>query len=266
MSTVAKVTDGVLEQTEAISSTSTKTRGTSELGKDAFLQLLVTQMKNQDPLNPSTDTEFVAQLATFSQLEQLQNLSLTSEKSQAFSLVGKDVIVQSEDSNGKKSEVTGTVDFISMSGSKVYLSINGNQYNLDNLISVIDNSYIVETNSPSIENSYNLEYNGDIPKNVTFNVNLGQNDYAATDLAVVINEKILDPSYVSLDGTKVTINAEAFKNLEDGKYAVSVVFDDKNYTQVTDKLTLTVSNSKAGENSSDSEGTSEEDDSIGAIV
>ena len=49
------------------------TKGTTDLGKDAFLQLLVCQMQNQDPMNPNSDTEYVAQLAQFSQLEQLQN-------------------------------------------------------------------------------------------------------------------------------------------------------------------------------------------------
>ena len=56
------------------------TRGTTDLGKDAFLQLLVCQMQNQDPMNPNSDTEYVAQLAQFSQLEQLQNLSSESIK------------------------------------------------------------------------------------------------------------------------------------------------------------------------------------------
>ena len=49
----------------------------SVMGKDDFLQLLVTQLQNQDPLNPADATEFTAQLATFSSLEQLQNINST---------------------------------------------------------------------------------------------------------------------------------------------------------------------------------------------
>jgi flagellar basal-body rod modification protein FlgD len=51
----------------------------SALGKDDFLHLLVTQLQNQDPLNPSDSTEFTAQLATFSSLEELQNINTALE-------------------------------------------------------------------------------------------------------------------------------------------------------------------------------------------
>lgn len=73
----------------------------SVMGKDDFLQLLVTQLQNQDPLNPADATEFTAQLATFSSLEQLQNINTTLgdvstsqtvlTNSQAVDYIGKQV-------------------------------------------------------------------------------------------------------------------------------------------------------------------------------
>ncbi len=84
--------------------TPTATNSGTALGKDAFLQLLVTQMKNQNPLDPQDNTAFVAQLAQFSSLESMQNLTSTvdsiatsyksSQALQASSLVGRSVIVE----------------------------------------------------------------------------------------------------------------------------------------------------------------------------
>jgi len=52
-----------------------KAAGMKSLGKDDFLQLLVTKMQNQDPLSPMEDEAFIAQLAQFSTLEQMNNIS-----------------------------------------------------------------------------------------------------------------------------------------------------------------------------------------------
>ena len=149
---VGKVVNGVLQDANnAITSTKKDTKGTSELGKDAFLQLLVCQIQNQDPLNPQDDTQFVAQLATFSQLEQMQNLNATYEKSQAFSLIGKDVIVNTEDSTGKETQVAGKVQYVNASGSTVQIYVNGKLYDIDDLYAVMDEGYVKSICSPTID-------------------------------------------------------------------------------------------------------------------
>ncbi|MBE5959934.1 MAG: hypothetical protein E7256_00870 [Lachnospiraceae bacterium] len=239
---VASVTDGVLEQINTSTTTSSKT-GTTDLGKEAFLQLLVTQMQNQDPLNPSNDTQFVAQLAQFSQLEQLQNLSNTNEKSQIFSLVGKDVILTTENSSGNVSYVQGTVDFITMSGSNISLSVNGNLYDSSQIQSVLDSNYVLNKILPSISQTVALTYDANSPADLSFDVNLGSDAAAATQVAVVINEKVIDASYVSIKDNQVTISKEAFSKLENGTYNASIAFNNEPYyTTVSNKVTITVKN------------------------
>jgi flagellar basal-body rod modification protein FlgD len=80
--------------------------GNDALGKDAFLQLLVTQMQHQNPLDPQDNGEFVAQLAQFSSLEGITSLNdsvstitssmASSQALQASSLVGRSVVVQND--------------------------------------------------------------------------------------------------------------------------------------------------------------------------
>ena len=98
------VENGKVLENNATTTTAEKkeTKGTTNLGQDAFLQLLIAEMQHQDPLEPTTNTEWISQMATFSQLEELQSLSKTTENTQIFSLVGKTVIVSTEDASGNK--------------------------------------------------------------------------------------------------------------------------------------------------------------------
>jgi len=114
----------------------------NKLGKDAFLQLLVCQMQNQDPLNPSTDTEYIAQLATFSQLEELQNLSSGVTTMQSMNMVGKYVTVSTTNSTGSTVMEGGFVDMVTIRSGKAYVVIEGSEYPAENVTEVYDETYL----------------------------------------------------------------------------------------------------------------------------
>lgn len=143
----AKVVDGVLEQNKKLEGQKeTKTaEEMNALGKDAFLSLLVCQMQNQDPLEPTSDTEWVSQLATYSSLEQMQNMNKTLTNSQALNLVGQKVILQKEDASGKVKVINGSVDFVTIKEGNAFLSVAGTLYSMDELVSIVDKDYIANT-------------------------------------------------------------------------------------------------------------------------
>ena len=145
MGVVQEVKDGKFvdnTSAESLAKDKVKKTGNSSLDKDAFLQLLVAQMKYQDPLEPTSNTEYISQFATFSELEQMQNMSATLELSRASSLVGQTVLMKVTDSSGRETTVQGNVDYVSYEGGKAYLSIGGELYSLDDLDKVADRKYL----------------------------------------------------------------------------------------------------------------------------
>lgn len=132
-----------LSATSAKNNASSSSDSTNELGKDAFLQLLMTQMQYQDPLEPVDNSEMLAQLAQFTALEQMQNVALTSSKQYANSMVGKYIQYQYTDSSTNTITTSyGLVDYVKVSGDTPQIGVNGVDIDLSNVIQVIDNNYL----------------------------------------------------------------------------------------------------------------------------
>jgi hypothetical protein len=96
--------------------------GGNDLDRNAFLNLLITQLRHQDPLNPMDDREFIAQLAQFSSLEQMQNLNSTFNRFQAFSMMGQTVMgLVRNPITGQITEVSGLVDSVEVRAGEPWL-------------------------------------------------------------------------------------------------------------------------------------------------
>jgi len=110
--------------------------GAQQLDRDAFLNLFVAQLENQDPLDPVKNEAFVEQLATFSSLEQLEEMNdnmvasialnqsnaILSQLTQSSALIGKSVTWADPDTGY---ETTGTVERVKLTDGYAMLSIDG---------------------------------------------------------------------------------------------------------------------------------------------
>lgn len=134
----ANVVDGKLDYSYTDSGKKTPS---NDLGYDQFLQLLCAEMQYQDPLEPTTNTDYVAQLATFSQLEATLGLQSTQDNDFAKSLVGQEVILAEKDSSGKTNYISGIVDYVMYKDGQPYLSVNDGLYPLTDLDTVADSGY-----------------------------------------------------------------------------------------------------------------------------
>ena len=145
MGVVQKVENGKFVESNSAASLAdavNKSAKGNTLDKDAFLQLLVAQMKYQDPLEPTSNTEYISQYATFSELEQMQNMSASMDLFRASAPVGQTVLLNVRDSQGRLTQVQGPVDFVTYENNKAYLSIRGELYSMDDLATVADPKYL----------------------------------------------------------------------------------------------------------------------------
>lgn len=123
----------------ATDTSSAASASTQTLDQDDFLKLLVTQMTSQDPMNPMTDTSFIAQMAQFTSLEQAKDtLAATTSMQaqmallQANSMIGRQVSI--EDSSGNT--VTGIVQGVQVEEGTPQIIVNGQAYDLDQVFNI----------------------------------------------------------------------------------------------------------------------------------
>jgi flagellar basal-body rod modification protein FlgD len=153
MSTSISTISSLLQSTN--SSTTSSSTGTSGLDVDDFLQLLVAQMQNQDPLGSdssggSSNTDYIAQLAQFTMLEQLTNLNTAFTANKAYSLIGKYVYLNDSSSTDL---ILGKVDGVVEDDGTYYLVVGGKNYDLSEVTAVVNDSSDVDN---TILNSANL--------------------------------------------------------------------------------------------------------------
>lgn len=110
---------------------------------ETFLTLLVAEMTNQDPLEPTSNTEFITQMAQFSQLQYLQDSSSYSMSNYASSLVGKTVTVSKMD-GAEKVETSGVVTEVKKIGDEFKIVVNGVDFDLKNIQAIADTNTVTK--------------------------------------------------------------------------------------------------------------------------
>ena len=261
MGPIADVVDGKVDISE--SSQDKERKVGSQLGKDDFLLLLVTQMKYQDPLQPTDNTEYVAQLAQFSELEYMQNMMDITQHTSAFTLVGKYAYAESTSLTGTTQKEEGLVDFVTMKDGEAYVTINGVEFKYDDVVEVRDEMFVIQQKMPSVKEQV-ITYLHHDPQDVIIDgVSLGEDEYQATSMGIVIVDSdknpvlTVSPENLSYKDGKLTISKKVFQNLDAGTYGIAFAFDDPNKSVNYDDVTLVVKGIKPDTGTEGGEGSTE---------
>ena len=156
MTTVSTEITNLQNQTAFAQSNTTDRKTSSKNDSNMFLNLMLQQLKNQDPTQPTDNTEWLSQLAQYSSLEQMtqmntgltncmnyisamyKDMSMNAEITQTLSMVGKEVTITIPDENdsSKTTEVTGKVTEANFKDGTGKVKVNGEYYSISNITSI----------------------------------------------------------------------------------------------------------------------------------
>ena len=112
----------------------------SDVSVSDFFDMMITQLTNQDFMNPVDDTQYLAQLAQFASMNAMKELSESSQKSYAMSFLGKECTAVKNNIGGEAEQTTGKVTSVSMKDNDYKLTINGKEFSLSQITVVSDSS------------------------------------------------------------------------------------------------------------------------------
>ena len=156
MSTVSTEITNLQNQTAMTQSNTTERKTSSTNDSSMFLNLMLQQLKNQDPTQPTDNTEWLSQLAQYSSLEQMtqmntgltncmnyisamyNDMAMNAEITQTLSMIGKEVTISIPDENdsSKTTEISGTVTEANFKDGTGKVKVNGEYYSISNITSI----------------------------------------------------------------------------------------------------------------------------------
>ena len=171
-----------------------------DLSVEDFYTLLLSEMTNQDPLEPTSNTEFISQMATFTSMRSQQDALYYSNANYASSLVGKTVIV-SAGTGTTGGTISGVVSNVNMSGDSFTVTVNGRDYALKNVVKIVSDSQTVTgTSNIGSDGAYATSLIG---KRVTISA---QNSSGAT----VLEQGVVDSIEVQDGQFSVIVNGLSY--------------------------------------------------------
>ncbi len=135
---------GILQTHTTSGDSLTKKSGKNKnsVDSDMFLTLLVAEMQNQDPLEPTSNTEWVSQYATFTQVQKMSEMAESIDVLRANNLIGKEVIMKTtSESTGEVNYTQGIVDFVEVENGKPLLVIDDKKYSISDLDTIVSSQY-----------------------------------------------------------------------------------------------------------------------------
>lgn len=119
---------------QAAANSNTSKMGTGEIAQEDFFQLMIDQLKNQNPLSPQDNSEFLTQMVQFTTMDIMSNMNDTMEMNEAIQLIGKDVLATYHDSDGQLKSIEGTVKSVLMNDGAPMLEVGDMFVSLDSIM------------------------------------------------------------------------------------------------------------------------------------